>query len=312
VPTNVHHLELFYYVAKHGGISAAVRHIPYGIQQPAVSGQMRALENDLGAKLFERSPFRLTVAGERMFAHVKPFFENLDDVIAKLRAESTLELRIGGAELVLRDHVPLVMQRLRATYPRMRLTLHSGFQAQVENWVREGQLDLAITAVGARAPAQLRQLRLMRIPLALLVHRSSRVKDAADFFARKTIDDPLIGQPANTSIMQGFQRDLKRRGIVWPQTVEATSVELITSYVANGEGHGINLAIPTVVRHRDVRVLPLERFEPMTMGVLWRGALSPLVRAVIAGVQRYSHETFPDWSVPDKLPAAIEGAPASS
>ena len=37
---NIHHLELFYYVAKHGGIMAAVRNIPYGIQQPAVSGQI--------------------------------------------------------------------------------------------------------------------------------------------------------------------------------------------------------------------------------------------------------------------------------
>src|SRR3954467_13900866 len=75
---NVHHLELFYYVAKHGGISAAVRHIPYGIQQPAVSGQMLALEVEAGTKLFERSPFRLTKAGEKLFAHVQPFFENLD------------------------------------------------------------------------------------------------------------------------------------------------------------------------------------------------------------------------------------------
>ena len=60
---NVHHLELFYYVAKHGGISAAVRKIPYGIQQPAVSGQVGSLEKDLGVRLFERSPFRLTPAG---------------------------------------------------------------------------------------------------------------------------------------------------------------------------------------------------------------------------------------------------------
>ena len=45
---NVHYLELFYYVAKHGGISAAVRKIPYGIQQPAVSGQMTKLEQELG------------------------------------------------------------------------------------------------------------------------------------------------------------------------------------------------------------------------------------------------------------------------
>ena len=41
---NVHHLELFYYVAKHGGIMPAVRNIPYGIQQPAVSSQIAHLE----------------------------------------------------------------------------------------------------------------------------------------------------------------------------------------------------------------------------------------------------------------------------
>ena len=39
---NVHHLELFYYVARHGGISEAVRNMPYGIQQPAVSKQFQA------------------------------------------------------------------------------------------------------------------------------------------------------------------------------------------------------------------------------------------------------------------------------
>jgi DNA-binding transcriptional LysR family regulator len=41
---NIHHLELFYYVAGHGGISEAVRHMPYGIQQPAVSDQVIQLE----------------------------------------------------------------------------------------------------------------------------------------------------------------------------------------------------------------------------------------------------------------------------
>src|ERR1044071_7963576 len=93
---NVHHLELFYYVAKHGGISAAVRHIPYGIQQPAVSGQMRALEENTGAKLFERTPFRLTPAGEKLFAHVQPFFEQLDALAADLRGGVQAELRIGA------------------------------------------------------------------------------------------------------------------------------------------------------------------------------------------------------------------------
>src|SRR3954468_18239376 len=97
---NVHHLELFYYVAKHGGISAAVRQIPYGIQQPAVSGQMRALEENTGAQLFERSPFRLTPAGEKLYAHVLPFFENLEALASELRdGAGESELRVGASEL---------------------------------------------------------------------------------------------------------------------------------------------------------------------------------------------------------------------
>ena len=60
---NVHHLELFYYVAKHGGIMPAVRNIPYGIQQPAVSAQVAQLEEFLGATLFQRRPFALTAEG---------------------------------------------------------------------------------------------------------------------------------------------------------------------------------------------------------------------------------------------------------
>ena len=60
LPMNIHHLELFYYVAKHEGISNAVRKIPYGIQQPAVSAQIALLEERLDATLFHRRPFELT------------------------------------------------------------------------------------------------------------------------------------------------------------------------------------------------------------------------------------------------------------
>ena len=70
---NVHHLELFYYVAKHGGIMPAVRNIPYGIQQPAVSAQVAQLEEFLGVTLFQRRPFALTPAGEKLYAFFRRF-----------------------------------------------------------------------------------------------------------------------------------------------------------------------------------------------------------------------------------------------
>ena len=294
---NVHHLELFYYVAKHGGISAAVRHIPYGIQQPAISGQMRALEEDVGVKLFERSPFRLTAEGERLFLHARPFFENLAGLAAQLRAGMEPELRIGGSELVLRDHIPTVVQRLRTRHPRVRLCLRTGYQAQVEDWLRDGQLDLAITPVDSRPPAKLHSAKLVRIPIVLLAHRSSPLRDARELWKQKRITEPLIGQPGGTSVMRGFQSELRRRGVVWQQSIEATSVELVTRYVSHREGYGVNVAIPEVIGHRSVRALPLEGFEPMTMGLLWRGARAPLVRAMIEEAQRYARETWPEWAV---------------
>src|SRR4051812_10052313 len=147
---NVHHLELFFYVAKHGGISAAVRHIPYGIQQPAVSGQMRALESDLGAKLFERSPFRLTPVGERLFAHVQPFFENLDDLGRRLRQGISPQLRIAASEVVLRVHLPAILEAMRLQYPNVRLGLRSGFDTELEAWLRDGQVDLVIMPLHGR------------------------------------------------------------------------------------------------------------------------------------------------------------------
>jgi DNA-binding transcriptional LysR family regulator len=300
---NVHHLELFYYVAKHRGISAAVRHIPYGIQQPAVSGQMGKLEEDVGAKLFERAPFRLTPAGEQLFAHVRPFFATLGPLAAELRAVAQPELRIGGSELVLRDYVPAVMRRVRARYPRVRLSLHSGHQAQVEEWLRQDVIDLAITSANAKAPGRLHQLSLVLIPLVLLVHRTAPWKDAAELWATKRMAEPLVGQPAATSVMQGFQRDLKRRRVVWPQAVEATSVELVMRYVANGEGFGVvNRVALASVKNRAVRALPLDDFAPMRMAVLWRGEATPLVRAAVEEVQRHAHGAFPAWACADRLP----------
>jgi DNA-binding transcriptional LysR family regulator len=312
---NVHHLELFFYVAQHGGISAAVRHIPYGIQQPAVSGQMRQLEEEVGTKLFERSPFRLTPAGERLIAHIKPFFENLKGLKAELRGDAEPAMRLGGAELVLREHLSIVMQRVRAVYPRMRLSLQAGDQTQVEEWLRNGQIDIAVTSVGSRPPARLRQMSFVRIPLVLLVHRSSPIKSAAELFAERKITMPLIGQPARTSFMQGFQRGLKRRRIVWHQTVEVTSAELVVRYVANREGCGVgNLGIPAVLQqHKEVRVLPLEGFEPLTMGALWRGEPTPLIRTTLEAIREYAQQTFASWAVTDPLPGtARPRGPATS
>ena len=299
---NVHHLELFYYVAKHGGISAAVRHIPYGIQQPAVSGQIGALEADLGTRLFERSPFRLTAAGRKLFAHIEPFFVGLPALSVQLRDEERPELRLGASELVLRLHIPTVTRRLRERHPRLQLSLRSGYQVQFETWLRDGLIDLAVVPIDEKPGARLGQLRLTRVPLVLLVPKKAPLKHAADLWKQKKIHEPLVCLPAGSSVTRSFQRDLRKLGISWAPTVEATSMEMVTSYVANGEGWGVNLAIPEAIEHPEVRALPLPGFAPMEIGLRWNGEPSPLLRDAILALQQYTRETWPDWAIEEALP----------
>src|SRR5437763_15176965 len=97
---NIHHLELFYFVAKYGGITAAVRNIPYGIKQPAVSGQIAKLEESLGTKLFQRRPFALSPTGTELFDIIRPIFENIDVVPVKLSQKSTPKFPITTPETV--------------------------------------------------------------------------------------------------------------------------------------------------------------------------------------------------------------------
>ncbi len=301
---NVHHLELFYYVAKHGGISAAVRHIPYGIQQPAVSGQMTALEEQAGVRLFERTPFRLTTPGKKLFAHIEPFFAGLPVVADKLRGEDKPELRIGASELLLLHHVPTVTRRLRVSFPKLLLSMRSGYQTQFETWLADGLIDIAVVPIDERPNPKFRQLRLTRVPLVLLVPSKSSVQRAEELWKHKKVNVPLIGLPTSTSVMRSFQRDVKRHGVSWPQAIEATSMELVTSYVANGEGYGVNLALGGATDHPEVRALPLDSFKPMNVGLMWKGEPSELVRCAIIELQRYTRETWPAYAIDDELATA--------
>src|SRR5206468_5423307 len=156
---NIHHLELFYYVAKHGGIAAAVRKMPYGIQQPAVSGQIARLEEALGAKLFNRRPFSLLPAGVELFEFIKPFFDNVEKVAGRIRGASQ-QLRIAAPSIVLHDYVPELLRRVRRRFPTFRLQLHEAARAGAERVLQAGEIVNSIWHVvdGRRNAAVLRDI----------------------------------------------------------------------------------------------------------------------------------------------------------
>jgi DNA-binding transcriptional LysR family regulator len=307
---NVHHLELFYYVARHGGISSAVRQMPYGIQQPAVSAQILRLERDLEVKLFERQPFRLTAAGQELLTFVEPFFSNLEDVARRLRNGALPQLRLVASEVILRTHFPAVLDRLRSSVPRVRLALRSGFDVELAAWLRDGEADLAITPLHGRPPTGTQSMSLLRLPLVLLVPKKWKTRSADEILAQRRPEQPLISMPARESVTVIFQRGLRKRGIDWPVSIEASSLHVVTDYVAQGLGAGATVMLRELVENPKVRALPLPNFETMEVAALWRGEVSPVLRAILDECQRYARDIFPDAAV-DPVAGSDAAEPAA-
>jgi DNA-binding transcriptional LysR family regulator len=287
---NIHHLELFYYVARYGGVSEAARNMPYGIQQPAISAQVIQLEESLGVTLFQRRPFALTAAGEELYDFIKRFFGGLDGVVERIRGHTRARIRIGASEVVQRDHLPGIIQRARREYPDLRLHLREGYRPQLEAWLLAQELDLAITMLEGRPPSGIQTEELSRFSLALIVPEESPITRGEDLWSRDRIGEPLIALPAREGIYRHFQRQLAQRGVDWFTSVEVSSLRLTETYVASGFGIGLGVDVPGMPRLAGARVVPLTEFPPVRIGALWAGKRTPLMDCVIAACHHRAAE----------------------
>ena len=278
---NVHHLELFYYVAKHGGIMPAVRNIPYGIQQPAVSAQVAQLEEFLGVTLFQRRPFALTPAGEKLFEFCAPFFANLGKLAAEFQGGQARHFRIGASTIVLRDHLPKLLQGVHKKFPGLKVSLREGFPVQLEELLATDEIDLAITLVERKPPAGFHSQVLLELPLVLLVEKKCSLKSAEELWQRDKISDSLICLPATESVTRNFLARLAALGVEWFPSVEASSMDLIETYVASGLGIGLGVAVPQRPLPANVRALPLKDFPSAIIGAVWRGKTTPLLASFL-------------------------------
>lgn len=261
-PMNIHHLELFHHVALHGGINQALRHMPYGIQQPAVSAQLIRLEKDLGVTLFRRRPFALTPEGEALFEFARPFFSRLDEVEEALR-HGTRHLRIAAVETVTRHFLPGPLKTLKHEFPDLRISLRGAFEHESLELLSHGEVDVVIGPSGPITPAGIETSPLAETRLALIVPDSVGRISANNFIKRSSGLLPLLALAPGKWISRIFQEELARQNLAWMPTWELSSLDLIQRYAE--EGFGIGLTVEGAVSDlaAGFRLLTLGQFPKL-------------------------------------------------
>ncbi|MCW1883709.1 LysR family transcriptional regulator [Luteolibacter flavescens] len=289
---NVHHLELFYYVAKFGGITAAVRSMPYGIQQPSVSAQICRLEKELGVTLFIRRPFSLTPEGEILFDRIQPFFTQLPDLADEIRQEGSLHLKLGACPSVLRHHLPGLMLAMKSKKPGLRISLREIQMDEIADHLVKQIADISVGAVIGAFPPPLRMDELLRVPLALLVPDDfpcTTWKQVLSRHKRKdgSLDLPLIAPPVQSVITRRFREGLTAAGLIWETEVEVGNFDVIRDYVKHGFGVGMSVMIPGVQVTGGLRQIPIREFAPVQVVAVYLREPKPVVSWFVNELKGY-------------------------
>lgn len=278
---NVHHLELFYYVAKHRGVSAAARHIPYGIQQPAISAQIIQLEDSLGVTLFHRRPFELTQAGEDLFKFIEPFFKGLSQVEDKLRGGREVRVRIGAPEAIQQHYLPQMLRAMKRRFPSLEFTLVGGRQDELEQLLLDQEIDIAFTAVHSRVQPGIRVEEMVKLTMALLVTEGSGLKRADQLWRMDRIEVPLITVPPYDPLCLHFQQELQRRKLEWFPALELNSLDLVYRYAADGFGFGLVPVLKDKPLPKGTRIVALDEFPAVPYSAMWIGKPTMMIEAVL-------------------------------
>lgn len=140
-------LHVFRTVARHLNFSRAAQELL--LTQPAVTQQIKALEEELGAALFDRGGGRiqLSPAGKALV----PFAEKLKDLseeavqaVAATHGEQAGDLKLGASQTIAQYVLPALIAAYRQRHPRVRVTAASGNTDEMLERLLAGDIHLAL------------------------------------------------------------------------------------------------------------------------------------------------------------------------
>lgn len=153
---SIRHLRYFEALAQHGHFGRAAE--ACSISQPALSLQMKELEQILGTPLIERGArqIRLTATGEAFATRARAILRAIDELADLARASAgplTGRLRIGVIPTVAPYLLPRVIQMLGARFPDLDLRPREAVTGKLVEDLNEGRLDVAIVALPVSEPS---------------------------------------------------------------------------------------------------------------------------------------------------------------
>jgi DNA-binding transcriptional LysR family regulator len=279
------HLRYFVAVAEMENVSRAA--LKLHVSQPALSRQIRDLEDEIGFSLLERTAksVRLTEAGRAFLDNARALLQNADEAVTKARAVASAEpteLHVGYSPTAVAEILPKALRAFQRTMPNVHVRSHDSSNKDILDGIRNGRLQLGLIIPPPRASAlhdvRYEQLFQERVGVAVAPQHP---------FARRRVipitevaGEPLIGltredYPEYYDFLSIIFSKVKQK----PRVVEEhDSFSGIISAVEAGSGITISIDVVGYSFGNRVKLLHITpEPKPISVGIVGvKGRLGPV------------------------------------
>jgi DNA-binding transcriptional LysR family regulator len=303
----LYQLRSFAAVAATGHLTRAAEILH--VSQPALSAQIKALEDELGVVLFERGPagMTLTAAGKRLLPeaeNVVTAAQTLRSRALALRGETAGHLKLGTVADPEFIRLPTVLTRTIERFPLLDIEVHHVVSGAAFENVREGVLDASFYFGGLEHP-KVSSIALCEFAYRVVAPGAWRERIAGASW-EELAAEPWIMAPAISTHSALASELFRARGSAPTQKIEVDNESVISALVTSGLGVALmreDLALAQAATGAlciwgDVRL-------PTTLSFIFsrKRRRDPALRALAAVVRDVWREVREQTSAPTPKPA---------
>jgi LysR family nitrogen assimilation transcriptional regulator len=254
-------LRAFVTVAETGNVTRASGLL--NLVQPAVSRQLRMLEEDLGTELFDRSRhgMQLTAAGKTMLEYARRILNEVARAKAEIQPTDgpvsgivTIGLLASTSDLLSTMLIAAVAER----YPHIRLRLTVGYAGHLQGWLEAGDMDAALL-YGQKDKPNLQVKALLEESLWLVAPPLARLSRKKPVPLERVAQEPFILPAAPQGLRAAIEHAATQGGVALKVFAETNDVNVQKALVAQGYGWTILpvVAVATEVERGVLSAAPL-------------------------------------------------------
>lgn len=230
---DIRHLKTLIAIAENGSFAAAGDAV--GLTQSAVSLHVKALEEALETKLFDRTtrPPRLNSRGRNLVNRARDIVEQCEGLTDLVAGEGLAgSLDIGSVPTLLSGVLPPALKEIRTRHPDLRIRVSSGLSADLVGRVHKGELDAAVVSEPSQLLTGLSWHAVTSEPLVVIAPKGTKGATDRDLL----LAGPFIRFQRYAWAGRLIDTHLKDRGIRVMTGMEIDSLEAVAAMVEHGLG----------------------------------------------------------------------------